>query len=131
MVGSRYVWTSVRERAIGAESEGSEGYINRIKTCGESLIPFPESIKCAGYFPSLCGSGTALLEMALWSTGPAALPMTLLGKMRDMAWHDRNNLFYKTVWYRDIGPRDTKTVESTKVVMTQACLVPVPSWGPC
>lgn len=29
--------------------------------------------------------------------------------------HDRNNAFFKTVWYRDIGARDVRTFDSVKV----------------
>ncbi|CAE7022456.1 bgs3 [Symbiodinium natans] len=34
---------------------------------------------------------------------------------------DRNNNFYKTIWYRDIGDPNTKTMESVKAVMQQVC----------
>lgn len=40
---------------------------------------------------------------------------------------DRNNEFYKTVWYRDIGDRATKTVESVLAIMQQVC----DDFGPC
>ncbi|OLP85560.1 1,3-beta-glucan synthase component bgs3 [Symbiodinium microadriaticum] len=40
---------------------------------------------------------------------------------------DRNNELYKTVWYRDIGDRATKTLESVLAIMQQVC----DDFGPC
>lgn len=42
---------------------------------------------------------------------------------------DRNNAFFKTVWYRDIGARDVRTFDSVKALMEEVCNDMLPCVG--